>query len=112
MIEYGADFAVDSAEDDAGDGEDPLVEAGLKPEPDETVLAAEAEVDISDLDKALATLPVVHLTQDRVPTDLQPGHFLDLMVRRVISTTPMNMHIEARKRIREHRAGRLMTLAY
>lgn len=101
MIEYGADFAVDNSEDDPGGGEDRLIEAGLKPEPDETDLAAEAEVDISELDTALATLPAVRLLQDRVPDDLQPGHFLDLMVRRIISATPVNMHIEARKRLRE-----------
>lgn len=99
MITYSDDLAVDSSEDDPGDGENILVEVGLEAEVETQPI--EDEADAVDVEQALASLPPVDLMQDKVPADLQPGHFLELMVRRLIDSTPVTMHREARQRLRD-----------
>lgn len=99
IINYSDDFAVDSSSDDPGDGENTLVEVGLEPEAETQPTKEEVEAD--EVEQALAGLPPVDLMQDKVPTDLQPGHFFELMVRRLIDSTPITMHRDARKRLRE-----------
>lgn len=97
VIEYGPHLAVDGDTDDQGDGENPLVEAGVIPM-DDSEDDSEEHVEQSDIDVALANLPLVELPWARVPADLRPDHFIAEMVRRVIDTTPVNMHKEARAR--------------
>lgn len=97
VIEYGAHLAVDDPGDDQGDGEDPLVEAGVTPGEDDDNDAEEI-VEGSEIDIAIARLPTVHLPWERVPADLQPDRFIAEMVRRVVETTPVNMHKQARAR--------------
>ncbi|MBT2486393.1 MULTISPECIES: hypothetical protein [unclassified Microbacterium] len=97
VIEYGPHLAVDETADDEGDGEDPLVEAGVI-ETDEADGGQEEYIEQSEIDIALATLPVVELPWERVPVDLRPDRFIAEMIRRVIDATPVNLHKNARAR--------------
>ncbi len=87
MIDYDADVleapeeAVDSIE---------------KAEPD--TLFEIVDVATAAVDEALATLPHVVIRHDVVPPQLQPARFLEIMVKRVIDTTPVTRHREARRR--------------
>ena len=94
MIDYADAVAVEAGEDDAGDGENPLVEAGLEAESSDEVPAVADELS-GEL--SLDALPEVNLMQSKVPFDLQPGHFL----RRIIDATPVTMHRDARARLRD-----------
>ncbi|MEG9250311.1 hypothetical protein V6S67_19655 [Arthrobacter sp. Soc17.1.1.1] len=99
IIEYGDHLAVNDGSDDPGDGEDPLAEAGLTtPIGEQTEVELEIEVDQTEVDVALTALPRVIIQHERVPADLQPGHFIAEMVRRVLDATPVNLHKEARLR--------------
>ena len=101
IIDYSDELAVETSEDDPGDGENTLVEVGLEDEPDSEDAPEEAPVDTDEVEAALADLPPVRILQDKVPPDLQPGHFLGLMVRRLIESTPVTMHRAARERLRD-----------
>lgn len=107
IIEYGAHLAVDNGDDDAGDGEDSLAEAGII----DSVVDADAVVDVTvgatEVDEALANLPNVALRTELVPNDLQPGVFIAQMVKRIVDTTPVNLHQGARSRRRSPRDGSL-----
>lgn len=96
VIEYGSHLAVDDATDDEGDGEDPLVGAGVV-ESNESDDPGE-HVEQSEIDIALANLPLVELLWRRVPAELRPDRFIAEMVRRVIDATPVNLHKNARAR--------------
>lgn len=99
IIEYGDHLSVQKSSDDPGDGEDPLAEAGITtPSGEQGELEVDVTVDQSEVDVALAHLPRVVMQQDRVPDDLQPGHFIAEMVRRVLDATPVNLHRDARLR--------------
>lgn len=82
--------------DDPGDGEDALAEAQLTEESaedlEESVPAGLAP------EMPLEHLPRVEFAQDRIPPSLQPSQFLATMVNRVLDTTPITLHTEARKR--------------
>jgi hypothetical protein len=97
IIEYGAQHAAEPEADDPGDGEDPLVEAGVIPAIDD-MLDMNEPVEVSEVESALAHLPQVTLRTDLVPDDLQPGYFIAEMVARVINATPVTMHRAARER--------------
>lgn len=97
VIEYGSHLTVEETDDDQGDGEDPLAEAGVHGDAD-TDDEAEEQVEQSDVDIALTSLPPVQLPWEKVPADLRPDRFIAEMVRRVIDATPVNMHAEARLR--------------
>ena len=56
VIEYGPHLAVDETTDDQGDGDDPLVEAGVI-ESDEAGVDEEEHVEQSEIDIALAARP-------------------------------------------------------
>ena len=101
IIAYDDDLAIDVGEDDSGDGENPLVEVGLEEEATDERSVPEVALDSDAVEATLAVLPSVELRQDLVPADLQPGHFLALMVRRLIQSTPVTMHREARNRLRD-----------
>lgn len=86
------------APDDAGDGEDPLVEAGLDAR--EPIEDHDAVIDDDQIDEFVANLPPVELLHGLVPADLAPGRFLAEMTNRVLDATPVNVHREARLRQR------------
>lgn len=100
VMEYGDHLAVDS--DGDGEGEDRLAVAGFG-EDNSAAEAIAPDVDESAVDAALAALPAVSLRHERVPDSLSSGRFLAMMVRRVLAVTPVNMHAEARTRLRDAR---------
>ena len=82
----------------------------LQPRSEDGVVASTAEPDpvlqrerIPQRDEVLANLPQVVLRQDLVPPDLALGRFVAEVTRRVINSTPVNFHNEARERIASHR---------
>jgi hypothetical protein len=93
VIEYDGG---ELAPDDAGDGEDALAEAqlviGEGDEPDDAEQVAVAVPVTFD------ALPKVEIRQEMVPPKLHPSQFLATMVSRVLDTTPINFHVEARSR--------------
>lgn len=93
LMEYGDDVAIDDA------GEEPLApgvpEPGLELEGEEEEAATVPE---SEVDRDIAQLPKVTIRKDKTPEELAPGRFLAAMVARVLVTTPINMHKEARTR--------------
>ncbi len=59
------------------------------------------DVATAAVDEAVAALPDIAIRHDAVPPELQPARFLATMVKRVIDTTPVTRHREARRRLRE-----------
>ncbi|MEV7828389.1 hypothetical protein [Microbacterium enclense] len=96
VIEYGPHLAVDETADDLGDGDDPLLEAGVVEVYEEE--DSGEHIEQSEVDEAIANLPLVELLWERVPADLRPDRFIAEMVRRVIDATPVNLHKSARAR--------------
>lgn len=94
MIEYSDALALST--DSGEDPEDPLVAAGL--EPDEDVGTEVSEVSQSEVDRALANLPLVVIRHDAIPYHLSSAVFIAKMVERVLDATPVNMHKPARLR--------------
>jgi hypothetical protein len=93
LMEYGDDVAIDNAgEETPAHG---VPEPGLESEGEEDEPAAVPE---SEVDRDIAQLPKVTIRKDKTPEELAPGRFLAAMVTRVLVTTPVNMHKEARTR--------------
>jgi hypothetical protein len=90
MIDYDAPAA-----DTTGDEVDSLEKA----EPD--ALFEIVDVETAAVEEALAALPNVVIRHDTVPPALQPARFLAVMVNRVLDTTPVTRHREARRRRRD-----------
>jgi hypothetical protein len=95
MIEYDDALALPES---AADPENPLVPAGLEPDPG--VDAERAPVAESEVDDLLARLPAVRLRHDVVPSGLSPARFLAVLVNHVLDVTPVNLHGQARARRR------------
>ncbi|WP_458315798.1 hypothetical protein [Mycolicibacterium brisbanense] len=83
--------------------EDDEVDSLEKAQPD--ALFEIVDVETAAVDEALAALPDIAIRHDTVPAQLQPARFLATMVTRVLDTTPVNRHREARRRRREAPAG-------
>jgi len=95
LMEYSTDPvqpAVDEEEPTGG-----ILEPGPQPitDPAEGEIAHLAESTVESIVKAL---PKVLILAERTPDDLSPARFLTSLVTRVLATTPVNMHEEARKR--------------
>lgn len=94
LMEYTNALPPDGDEDD----EDRSVTAGLAPAPDED--DEPVELPESEVERALASLPVVRIDHERTPANLSPGAFLTTMINHVLDVTPVNLHKPARKRLR------------
>ncbi|MBZ9994129.1 hypothetical protein [Mesorhizobium sp. BH1-1-4] len=68
------------------------------PEPEGEAEEVPASIPDATADQIIRRLPKVRILKDRTPAELAPGRFLAAMVMRVIGTTPVNMHEEARRR--------------
>lgn len=92
------DYADNVALADAGTREEPtsILEPGL----DDADNSGEVPAPLPDntADQTVANLPKVSILIDRTPINLLPDKFLAAMVMRVLATTPVNMHVEARRR--------------
>jgi len=87
MIDYEAEGA-ESPEDEVDSVE--KAESGL--------LFEIVDVATAAVDEALAALPDIAIRHDVVPPQLQPARFLAIMANRVIDTSPVTRHREARRR--------------
>lgn len=88
-------------DDDADEGdEQPLMAAGLEPEPDDDG-ALPLEIPRDEVDRRLDELPAVTFRRDWVPQHLSPDVFFASMIRRVLDNCPINFHAEARRRLDE-----------
>lgn len=74
------------------------VPAAVPPEPGPEAGEEPAAVEEFDVDCVIKNLPAVKILEDRIPDALTPSRFLAAMVARVLGTTPVNMHKEARRR--------------
>jgi hypothetical protein len=93
LMDYADDVAIANAgEETPADG---VPEPGPAVEGEEDAPASTPE---SDIDRAIAQLPIVTVLADQTPAELAPGRFLAAMVARVLGATPVNMHKEARER--------------
>jgi hypothetical protein len=80
------------------DDEDPLSAAGF-----DTVLAEVDEILDVPADKIaqqLNDLPNVILRTEEVPAELDPARFFQLLVARILDNSPINFHVDARRRLR------------
>lgn len=87
MIDYEAEF-VESPDDE--------VDSIEKAEPE--TLFEIVDIATAAVDEALAALPDIAIRHDVVPPQLQPARFLEIMAARVIDTSPITRHREARRR--------------
>lgn len=90
LMEYSGSQAV--VENGDGPAENVLSEPGVES------AGAVAPAELGNEDRAIALLPSVKIRLDATPDELMPGRFLASMVDRVLATTPVTMHKEARRR--------------
>lgn len=57
------------------------------------------EFSDEEISEKLNSAPAVTLRHDLVPKELNPGRFFDIIVRRVLSNSPIDFHVEARNRL-------------
>jgi len=62
---------------------------------------APAPIPKATVDQVIENLPAVTIRNDRTPPKLGPGRFLAAIVARVLEITPINLHEEARRRMRD-----------
>ena len=94
LMEYADDVALsDATADTSGEG---ILEPG--PEPDGEAADASAAAPSNAIEDTIKLLPKVTIRQDATPAELAPSRFLAEMVNRVLRTTPVNLHAEARRR--------------
>lgn len=92
LIDYADDVA---AVDDGAEPDDTIEEPGPN-EDDDAV--PETGAEDREVLQALAGLPTVEVLIDQVPDHLGPAGFLAKLVTHVLRNTPVNMHVEARRR--------------
>lgn len=98
MIDYSDDVAVTEEPDNADEGDDPLVAAGVQEVDEIEAPGGTGELDIEDI---LGRIPPVALIFDERAEQIHPARFLAAMVHRVLAATPVNRHKEARRRVKE-----------
>lgn len=94
LMEYDDDAAL--PEGQAEPDESGILEPGPKPDVDGA--DATPQISQSAIDQTIGRLPRVSIRRDATPPELNPARFLAEMVNRVLRTTPVNMHREARRR--------------
>lgn len=93
LMEYEGNAVIDKVGDETS--ADGVPEPG--PEPDDPADEPE-RVPQAVVDGEIACLPQVTIRNDKTPEELAPSRFLASMIVRVLATTPVNMHKEARQR--------------
>lgn len=95
FMEYSDSAAVpDSGETAPADD---LLEPGPGPIQDEAADVPPA-TPVSEVDRDIEQLPKVTILHEKTPAELAPSRFLATLVSRVLFTTPVHMHEEARRR--------------
>lgn len=92
LLEYGDDIAL---EDESSE----VIEEVEEPEAEDDDSALQEEFEHGSIvEQTIAVLPIVKVRLDHVPEDLRPAGFLAKLVSHVLNNTPVNMHVEARRR--------------
>ncbi|MBP1886341.1 hypothetical protein [Sinorhizobium mexicanum] len=95
LMEYSDDVALpETGEEAPTDG---ILEPGPEPVPEPSEDEGPKLTDAT-IDTIVEGLPKVTILEDHTPDELSPGRFLTSLVTRVLATTPVNMHEEARRR--------------
>lgn len=94
LMEYGDDAALPDSQSDSP--EPGILEPG--PQPEGELDSLPAPIPDSKVAEAIRSLPKVRIVREHTPGELDPGRFLAALVWRVLQTTPVNMHEEARTR--------------
>lgn len=94
LMEYGDDVAITNF------GEESPTSGVPEPGPETDNEDVPAFVPESEVDLVIAQLPTVRVLKSKTPIELAPGRFFTVMVNRVLKATPVNMHREARIRLR------------
>lgn len=97
MMEYSDSESIN----DTGEPEDRAAAAGLALSTEGADEDAGADLPTEQIEHDLSALPRVVVRHDLVPEHLQAGRFMAAMVNRVLDTTPVTLHREARVRRRE-----------
>jgi hypothetical protein len=94
LMEYGDDVAIED-EGDEEEPEDPLAVPGpaIESDGDEEI----EEVPADEVEAALAGLPVVTIREEHVAAHLRVAPFIEGIVNRTLDSTPITLHIDARK---------------
>ena len=79
-------------------GEEPIVTAAPEPGIESEGEDAPAPTPDAEVDRVIANLPKVTVLKDEAPPELSAGRFLALMIDRVLRTTPVDRHRDARSR--------------
>jgi hypothetical protein len=82
---------------DDEDDENPLVAAGIQPDPDPDDGGSLQPLAAAELDRRLRALPTVELRHDVVPVSICPEIFFATIVNRVLENCPVNFHEKARE---------------
>jgi hypothetical protein len=82
-------------DDDADDSPDGFADAGIVPVAVEA--GTPAEVPQAEVEKIIASLPQVRLREDGVPPALVPGRFFEVIIGKILDSSPVNFHVEARR---------------
>jgi hypothetical protein len=94
LMEYADDAALPDTEVESA--ESGILEPG--PELDGQGADALPAIPEEAIEQTISRLPKVTIRKDETPAELDPARFLAEMVTRVLRTTPVNMHTEARRR--------------
>lgn len=96
VMDYSDEVAVPEDPEDIASGQRAL--PGEEPGPSDVDSESDepttSNLALSDIER----LPKVSIEHHRIPEVLTPAHFLANMVTRVLSTSPIDMHKEARRR--------------
>lgn len=96
LMEYADNVALPDSE------VEPEPEGILEPGPDPMEDDEDLPADIPEatIQEMIAGLPKVTILHDHTPPVLSPGRFLSAIVTRLLKTTPVDMHEDARERLR------------
>ena len=83
--EYGGDVEGEHVDEEAPVGEPAVAE----PDP-------ELDLDLDEVQRQLAALPVVTLKHHLVPGEISPGRFFAVMLAKVLDNSPVDYHVTAR----------------
>ncbi len=98
MIDYDDALAPEDSDGGYDADDDALVAAGLEAaEPADPSDRGDVPFDA---DAIIDRLPRVSLLRHRIPAEISPERFFEVMVRKVLDATPVTMHREARARLR------------
>lgn len=96
LMEYADDAALPEEGPEPPDGG--ILEPGPEPEDDLGEGDEPAPIPEVTVEQIIESLPAVTILRDNTPAELAPARFLASIVSRVLETTPVNMHEEARRR--------------